>query len=39
MAGSLGARMSQKPEGQRGKVSDQHQGMRSGAQERVWAGQ
>lgn len=31
MASSLGARMSQKPEGQRGKMSEQHQGMRSGA--------
>lgn len=35
MASSLGARVSQKPEGQRGKMSDQHQGMRSGGQERV----
>ena len=35
MAGSLGARVSQKPEGQCGKMSDQHQGMRSGGQERV----
>lgn len=31
MSSSLGARMSQKPEGQHGKMSDQHESMRSGA--------